>query len=334
MARSGLRPVAVMAIALVAGAAARANDFPVLPIGGLTFVPDSDLTIDSEDLHISPDRVSVRYQLINSSARPLAVTVAFPLPEIVLSEAEDIALPVSSQANFVGSETRIDGAVVQLDVQQRAKAGERDVSALLSQLKLPLLPIGSREIRINDLPDATRKTLVDEGLVMPWGISDKGRPHYVPAWVVQTSANQQLTLPPGKTVTIEHHYTPIVRSGLDTILRASLRNSSGLATDVERMRKDYCIGDAFFARLDKPAGDRLANTAALAERRLRYVVKAKAGASAPIKSFKLTIAPGAPDRLVSFCSGQLRPDAAGALTFSAKNYSPDQDLNILIIGNF
>ena len=74
--------------------------------------------------------------------------------------------------------------------------GHKDVSALLRQFKLPLLPIGKSEIRVADLPEATRIKLVDEGLLMPAGTNDKGRQQYAVAWVAKTSAVRQETFPP------------------------------------------------------------------------------------------------------------------------------------------
>ena len=90
--------------------------------------------------------------------------MAFPLPDIDLSEADNIALPSNDPVNFVDFETKIDGNPAPLTIDQRAMIGDKDVSASLRQFKLPLLPIGSREIRVADLPATTRTRLVDDGL--------------------------------------------------------------------------------------------------------------------------------------------------------------------------
>jgi len=320
---------------LAATCAARANDSAAeLSIGGLQFVRTNDIAMESEDLRISLDRVSVHYQFANTSGKPVTLTVAFPLPDIDLSEAENVALPSSDPVNFVDFETRIDGAPAAFQIDQRAMVGDRDVSALLDQFKLPRLPIGGREIRVADLPEATRTKLADQGLLMPVRTDEKGRQQYSVAWVTKTSAVRQQTFPPDRKVVVEHQYKPSVGTNADTILRKPLRSNKALSAEVQRYRKDYCVSDAFLAELDKRAGSGPANAATMQERRISYVLSTGANWAGPIGSFKLTIDPGASDRLVSFCPGRLKPTAPNALEFTAKDFKPEGDLKILIIGRF
>jgi hypothetical protein len=327
---------AAVAFAVLAGLGpVRANDSAAeLSIGGLQFVQNKVIAMESEDLHISLERVSVHYQFLNTSDKPVTLTVAFPLPDIDLSDAENIALPSSDPVNFVDFETRIDGSPAKFQFDQRAVVGAKDVSALLRQFNLPLLPIGKSEIRVADLPEATRTRLVDEGLLMPAGTNDKGRQQYAVAWVAKTSAVRQETFPPNQKVLVEHRYHPSVGTSSDTILRSALRNSKPLAPEIERYRREYCITDAFLAELDKRAGNGKANKAMIGERRVSYVLKTGANWAGPIRSFKLTVEPGGHDRLVSFCAGRLKPAPANPMEFTAENFKPDEDLKILIVGRF
>ncbi|CCE06323.1 conserved exported hypothetical protein [Bradyrhizobium sp. STM 3843] len=335
---SSFRAGALMvALLVVVGWPARANDSAAeLSIGGLQFVRTNDVAMESEDLHIALDRISVRYQFANLTPKPVTLTVAFPLPDIDLSEAENIALPSNDPVNFVDFETKVDGSPAPMTIDQRAMIGDKDVTALLRELKLPLLPIGSREIRVADLPVATRTRLVDDGLLMPAGMSDNGHQQYAPGWVTRTSAVRQQVFSPARSVIVEHQYRPSVGSSPDTILRPSLRRSSALAQEVARYRKEYCIQDAFLAELDKRAGSGQANTAKLQERRISYVLKTGANWAGPIRSFKLTIDPGGSDRLVSFCPGRLRASSStgNMLEYTASDFKPDADLKILVIGTF
>ncbi|MEN3288488.1 MAG: hypothetical protein V7634_2788 [Bradyrhizobium sp.] len=328
---------AVLAALLVAaGSPARANDSAAeLSIGGLQFVRTNDVAMASEELQIGLDRVSVRYQFVNITNKPVALTVAFPLPDIDLSEADNIALPSSDPVNFVDFETKVDGSPAPLAIDQRAVIGDKDVSALLRELGLPLLPIGGREIRTADLPAATRTRLVDDGLLMPAGMSDNGRQRYAPGWVTKTSAVREQVFPPTRTVVVEHRYRPSVGASADTILRSSLRRSPALSQEVERYRKEYCITAAFLAELDKRTGNGQANTAKLQERRIAYVLKTGANWAGPIRSFRLTIDPGGSDQLVSFCPGRLKASSTGnPLEYTASDFKPDADLKILMIGKF
>ena len=334
--RSSLVTRAVVAALLVAtGWPASANDSAAeLSIGGLQFVRTNDVAMESEDLRIALDRISVRYQFTNVTNKPITLTVAFPLPDIDLSEAENVALPSNDPVNFIDFETKVDGLPAPLTVDQRAMIGSKDVSALLRELKLPLLPIGGREIRVADLPVATRTRLVDGGLLLPAGMNDNGRQQYMPGWVIKTSAVRQQMFPPARSVTVEHQYRPIVGSSPDTILRASLRSSNSLNQEIARYRKEYCIQDSFLAELDKRAGSGQANSSKLQERRISYVLKTGANWAGPIKSFKLTIDPAGGDRLVSFCPGRLKAASTGMLEYTATDFKPDADLKILVIGTF
>jgi Domain of unknown function (DUF4424) len=329
------------AIAVVGGAMlattspAHANDSTAeLSLGGLQFTPTGDIAIESEDLRISPDRITLRYQLSNSSAKPVTLTVKFPLPDLDLSDADSLALPSADPVNFVDFETRIDGAPAPFRIDQRAMLGDKDVSALLDQFKLPVLPVGRREIRLADLPEATRTRLVNQGLLTPERNDERGRQHYAMAWVAKTSALRQQTFPPGHEVVVVHQYRPSVGISSDTILRRFIRTNTALSSEVERYRKEYCISDAFLAQLDARAGNSEFNAAMVGEQRINYALKTGGDAAAPIGSFKLTIDPGAGDRLVSFCPGRLKPAAPGALTFTAKDFTPEGDLKVLIIGRF
>lgn len=336
-AQSSLRgPVLALALLVASVWPARANDSAAeLSIGGLQFVRTNNVTMESEDLHIALDRVTVRYQFTNVTTKPITLTVAFPLPDIDLSEAENIALPSDDPVNFVDFTTKIDGSPTPLTVDQRATVGNKDVTALLRALKVPLLPIGRREIRVADLPEATRARLVDDGLLLPAGRSDNGRQQYAPGWVIKTSAVRQQVFPAATAVTVEHQYRPSVGSSPDTILRSDLRRSSALSQEVQRYRKEYCIQDAFLAELDKRAGSNQANTSKLQERRISYVLKTGANWAGPIRSFKLTIDPGGSDRLVSFCPGRLKASSTGGtLEYTSSDFKPDADLKILVIGTF
>jgi len=320
---------------LAATCAARANDSAAeLSIGGLQFVRTNDIAMESEDLRISLDRVTVHYQFANTSGKPVTLTVAFPLPDIDLSEADNVALPSTDPVNFVDFETKIDGVPAAFQIDQRAMVGDRDVSALLDQFKLPILPIGGREIRVADLPDATRTKLADQGLLLPVRTDEKGRQQYAVAWVAKTSAVRQQTFPPERKVIVEHQYRPSVGTSADTILRRALRSNKSLSAEVQRYRKDYCVSDAFLAELDKRAGNGPPNAPVMQERRISYVLSTGANWAGPIRSFRLSIDPGAGDRLVSFCPGQLKPTAPNALEFTAKDFKPAGDLKILIVGRF
>ena len=323
----------VLAGAVVCPPAAFPNDSAAeLSIGGLRFTRTNEITIDSEELRISMDRVDVRYQFTNVAGKPVTLTVAFPLPDIDLAEAENIALPSSDPVNFVDFETKIDGVPAKFSINQRALVGDKDVSSILGRVKVPLLPIGSHEIRVQDLPAATRDQLVSDGLLLPAGMSDNGRPNYSFGWMVKTSAVRQQTFPSDHPVSVEHHYRPSVGGSFDTILRKPLRLNKGLAAEIGRYRSDFCVSDSFLAAVDKLVGN--SNKPTVQERRINYILSTGANWGGPIKNFKLTIDPGAADRLVSLCTGGLKATSSNGLEFAATDFKPNADLKILFVGKF
>src|SRR5437868_4296156 len=132
-----------------ASRAARANDSAAeLSVGGLTFTRSAEISMESEDLMISPDLVTVRYMFRNTAANPVNITVAFPLPDIELADVETYAIPTNDTVNFVGFETKVDGKPVKLTINQRAVLGTKDVSATLRGLGVPLLPVGAQQARL------------------------------------------------------------------------------------------------------------------------------------------------------------------------------------------
>jgi hypothetical protein len=325
---------AVACIWFICATPAIANDTAAeLAIGGLQFARSANVEMDSEDLKISLERISVHYSFSNISAAPVTLTVAFPFPDIDLAEGEMIAFPSNDPVNFVDFETKVDGQPIKFGIEQRAFVGDKDVTSILAESKIALLPIGPRQFRAQDLPEPTRTKFAAEGLLMPAGTNERGRPMYGPGWIVKTSAVRKQTFPSGKPVSVEHSYRPSVGSSSDTILRKALRQAKAMAPEIDRYRREYCVTDEFLRKLDKVAGDGQANSAKVEERRINYVLKTGANWAGPIKDFRLSIDPGS-NRLVSFCAGKLMPATKGALQFQAANFTPDRDLKVLIIGRF
>jgi hypothetical protein len=314
---------------------ALANDSSAeLSVGGLVFTKSADVSMESEDLAITPELVTVRYKFLNQSPKPVTLTVAFPLPDIDLAEADNYAIPSGDPNNFVGFETKIDGKPITFTMNQRAFLVDKDVTALLRSLSVPLLPLGAEQDKLTALPQAARDRLVDEGLLVQAGTNDQGKPIYDAGWIVKTSALRQQVFPANQAVSVEHRYRPSVGMSFDTVLRKPQRENKGLAKEIERYRKDYCITDKFLTDLDRLAGTAAANTSKVQERRVSYILKTGANWSGPIKQFKLSVDSKKAGRLVSFCAPNIKTVSATISEASAKDFTPDKELKILIVGKF
>jgi Domain of unknown function (DUF4424) len=318
-----------------AGSLSLANDSSAeLSVGGLVFTQSDEVALESEDLRISPDIVTVRYRFSNQTSKPVTLTIAFPLPDIDLSEGESYSIPYNDPTNFLGFKTKVGGKSVNFNIHQRAFLGTKDISASLRTLGVPLLPIGPEQTRLADLPEETRNQLIQQGLLLQNGTDDQGRQLYEGAWTVKTAAVRQQTFEPSKPVIVEHRYHTSLGMSFDTVLRKGLRQNKAMAAEIERYRKDYCVGDAFLAGLDQLAGGTEANKEKLQERRISYVLKTGANWAGPIKDFKLTVDKQRPDRLISFCADQIKTISPTLVEFTANDFTPDKDLKILIVGRF
>jgi hypothetical protein len=331
--RAALR-MAMAALCVAAlGPAALANDSAAeLSIGGLVFTRSADVAMESEDLTITPDTVTVKYQFRNQSAAPVTLTVAFPLPDIDLSEADNYAFPAGDPNNIVGFETKVDGKVVPLTLNQRAMLGDKDISATLRTAGVPLLPIGPDQKRLSEVSASTRQKLIDEGLLAQSGTDERGRPLYGATWTVKMSFVRQQTFPPNRALAVEHRYRTSVGASFDTVLRKGLRQNSAMNQEVDRYRKQYCVTEPFLAGLDKMGASAEANTGKVREWRISYVLKTGANWAGPIKSFRLVVDKGKAERLVSFCAPNIKVLTPTQTESTATDFTPDKDLRILIIG--
>src|SRR5690606_19005242 len=104
-------------------APALANDSTAeLAAGGLVYVLNENIEMQSEDLAISMEEVRVRYTFENHADHDITTLVAFPMPDIQGSIDFMVSIPVDDPVNFLGFKTQVDGKPVEPMVQQRASA--------------------------------------------------------------------------------------------------------------------------------------------------------------------------------------------------------------------
>jgi hypothetical protein len=335
LAGPALRISLLLALMPLAGTPAKANDSAAeLSVGGLVFTRSSEVSLDSEELTITPDRVVVRYRFVNSTPNPITLTVGFPFPDIDLSDDGNLAIPTDDPQNFLAFATKVDGKRIDFKIHQTAHLGNKDVSAALRKAGVPLLPIGAQQVRLTELAQPIRDDLVEQGLLLQMGTDDRGQQLYSGGWTVKTAAVRRQTFPPQVPVAVEHRYRTSLGVSFDTVLRKGLRENPNLAAEVRRYRTDYCVTDAFLARLDKLAGSDEANTRKIEERRIAYVLKTGANWAGPIKDFRMIVDKQKPDHLVSFCADDIKPITSSAFEVRAKDFVPSRDLKILIVGRF
>ena len=73
----------LIAAALLLASPASANDSSAeLAAGGIVLTKTDAITMQREDLALSPSEVRVRYEMRNDTGQPVTLRVAFPMPEV------------------------------------------------------------------------------------------------------------------------------------------------------------------------------------------------------------------------------------------------------------
>ena len=214
-------------------------------------------------------------------------------------------------------------------VERRAFAGARDVTALLTALKVPLTGKGSAEA-LDAVPRAEQDRLLAARIADP-DESDGGhgtKRHLVPGWTVRETWFWNQTFPAGRDLRVEHSYTPGTGGSVGTMLAS---RQSRAEPEGRGMLADYCIDSAFLAAIDRRAAATGREYPVLPEKRVHYVLTTGANWRAPIGRFRLVVDTGAADNLVSFCGEGVRKISATQFEMVKTNWRPDRNLKVLIV---
>lgn len=340
---------------LCATPAASANDSASeLAAGGIVLVKTDAITMQREDLYLSPGEVRVRYEMRNDTGQPVTLRVAFPMPEVpsqtpagwVVSTnpgANNIVMPRTIDLNFLGFRVRIDGQEVTPQAEVRAELPNgRDITAELMKIGGMKLVLRTGLFFPPDDPQlepATRSALEKLGAVEPLDATGYRLP-----WITRITFHWMQTFRPGITV-VEHSYRPIL--GFRFVVPEANGKITG-SGDGDTQR-DFCITgtteQAVRALSQRLAAERRksgVNDTFLMGFTLGYILLTARNWRGPIGSFHLTVEggpgglPGDTDlkktELVTFCS-DLPVRQTGPLKFeaSAQDYVPKHDLRILFV---
>lgn len=323
----------LLALALLAGTPAVANDSTAeLGAGGLVFVINDDVSMESEDLYVSVDEVRVDYRFLNTAAEERTVTVAFPMPDLEGSPFESFGVPDPEQDNFLDFEVLVDGRPVAVNLQQRAFAAGVDVTAMLGEAGVPLMPFAPAAREAVEALDAeVLERWLRLGILVKNTYDDDGtgmKDHYEPYWTLKTTYYWEMAFPPGREVRVQHRYRPSVggTAGLSFLEDGKLKDRQ---YDVYRQK--YCLDGGFekaISRLVTPA-DPYGGGAM--ENRLSYILTTGRNWQGTIKRFRLTVDKGAPSNIVSFCAEGVKKTGPTTFEVVHDDFYPLEDLHVLIV---
>jgi hypothetical protein len=305
-----------------------------LAMGGLVLTKSADIRMAREDLALSPLAVKVRYEFVNDSAKDIDTIVAFPLPDIDLSEFSEspIGTVKNETPNFVGFALKVDGKPVAATVEEKAIYKGRDVTAAIRAAGLPVNMAGTDlYTRLPKLPLSVKRSLVSQGLLDIEGPNgpDLNGDDFHPAWIAQTRFWWRQTFPAGKTVVIEHSYQPVTGQSFFSSEELALTGDSGYYT------KTYCI-DADtrasiatrLAALKKAHPDNSLLNAYSTD----FVLKTASNWKGPIGLFHMTLDKLKPENMLSLCwDGPLRKTGPTTFEFTRPAFAPRRDVQMLVL---
>lgn len=326
---------AVMAAGLLAllPAPAKANDTQAaLGLGGLIFERSDEIAMESEDLYLSHDKVRVRYTYRNLTSKPVTILVAFPLPDVPV-EGRDLEWTQSAYPDWdaIGMTTKVDGKQVELLRIDVPKLGGKDISARLKERGWPVRYWQDEgfHARLAALSADDKSELVGEGLLS----ADQLTGHELrPLWTVSTAFVRTQTFPPGKAVTVEHAYEPMIGGTVTSALDREARDENMAGPYGYEAR--YCVDGPFLRGYDRRRytadGGRI-ETVMPVETWLSYVLATGANWKGPIKRFKLTVDKPGPQVLVSLCMDGLTRVSPTRFEVVKTDFEPTRDIDILFL---
>jgi hypothetical protein len=326
--RSWIRGIALCLVWLLSPPVFANDSEAEIALGGLTLKHSDAISMDSEDLFVSRNRVRVRYRFTNTSDAPIETLVAFPLPDIPPAQEDESGNWADpGRLNF---KTTVDGKPIAFEIIEQAMFKDADISARLKALNIPLNRMSERFVAsINALSKADRDRLVADGLMRDDGGGDQ---HVWSAlWSLRLNVTRTQVFPAKATVSVEHEYTPLAGGSVGGQFDPQYRGGDN-AKYFAQTRRKYCIEDDWLKSFDAKFKNRKRSDAtAYSEIWLGYVLKTGANWKWPIKDFRLVVDKGKPDSLVSFCAEGVKKISPTQFESRRKNFAPDRDLDVLIL---
>lgn len=319
---------------LAAGPSFANDSIAELGTGGIIMSRTDAVSMLSENLFISPEKVTVDYVFKNQTEKDVDSIVAFPMPDIDGSIYDRPAIPNEESDNFLGFEVTIDGQSVKPELEQKAFAVGVDVSDYLKANNIPINPFAQPVFKaLENLSEATAQDFINRGLMFIDEYDDGAgwKKVRTPLWSLKSTYWWKASFPAGKEVKVSHRYKPSVgaTSGLNFFFDNKFDGS------YQDYKQVYCIDQDFENAVLKAAKESPEGYPLLMEQRLDYVLSTGGNwALGMIADFKLTVDKGNEKNIVSFCGENVRKTGPTTFEMAAKDFYPEKDLRILILTPF
>lgn len=316
-------------------ALAYANDtMAELAAGGLTFVYAENVQMQSEDLFISPKEVRVDYVFHNSGDSDRTTVVAFPMPDIEGSGDFMISVPNPDSDNFMNFSVTVDGQPVTTEIDRHAFAVDVDVTDLLTEHGVPLLPFGAATSEaLAALPKELIADWIERGIVIPMEYDDGSgwKTDYVPVWKLKTTYWWRTTFPAGRDLRVAHRYTPSIGATAGLNFVGPDENAPFTGESFEREKQRFCFDDDFVRAVAKRLDAARAEDGYLQQSWISYVLTTGANWGGTIGRFHLTVDKGDTNTLVSFCGDGVKKTGPTTFEITATDFYPERNIDIALI---
>ncbi|WP_321338857.1 DUF4424 family protein [uncultured Cohaesibacter sp.] len=295
---------------------ANANDASaMLDAGGIRLVETNAISLDVEDLYISPEQIRIHYEFFNHSDEDQRMLVAFPVPEIEAEPEWNYGINNADPINFLGFSVHSNGQPITPELEVKLTMNGRDYTDDLVSNGVPLHRFAPDYYdRLEDISDSAKEALAAKGLIN-W---TPGEAWFDKKWKVKATYYWWQDFPANSRTVLDHSYAPVVGGGV-------IDEQYGIRDNMEH----FCIDDSFmrgFRRLLKKGGH---ETTVSSE--VRYILKTANTWLGPIGDFRLVIDKMQPDNLITLCINGIRKIAPTQFEFRARNYVPDQNLDIMVV---
>jgi hypothetical protein len=323
-----------LGVLLGASISVLANDTTaVLTTGGLQFVNNEQVVMESEDLFISREEIRVTYTFRNDSAEDQNVLVAFPMPDLVPNFYSPTSFPAGPNNNLFEFETTVDGEPVDATLHEYAFAVGVDRTDIVRDMNLPLVPINMIVAdAVNALSDRQKAELLHLGMLTidEYGDESGWKQQFYPAWTYRATYTWEANFPAGETVTVKHRYKPSVGGTVGVSFLSKPYEGYDPATEY---KTKYCTDESFIAALrktlpnqDEPWG------APFFESWISYILTTGGNwGGGAIERFRLVVDKGSPDNLVSFCGDDVKKTGPTTFEMVKTDFWPEDELEILIL---
>lgn len=321
---------------ILAGSAFANDGYSELGIGGLVLKNTDAISMDKEELYVSPSKITVDYLMTNQTDKDVEALVMFPLPDVSLPAEYDSARGLVDLGRDLKFKTIVDGKPFPITLEQRAFVGEVDVTDAVVAAGLPVNGVVEKfEKLVLALPMETRQNLIKLG-ALPKYTDDAGNEapyppdlYFAPEWTIRSSMVRTQIFPAGKTIAVRHSYVPVTGASVGGNLAPDMRKQDFFTDKV----KAHCIDDSWLASFDKQVEKRAQGdvTAPYSEVWVKYILKSGATWKGPIKDFRLVVDKQNKDSLVSFCSEGVKKIGPTQFEVRKKDFEPTEDLNVLFI---